>query len=403
MPASTPQITASFGEPIKQYAGQVQVKRAVKVECPGKHFPGLTPQEQKLDYQVTAMEFRERYVFERHTKAWGQAHTGPGIRFVSDSDAIDDPDHKGFWTTLSLWNRWRDQTYRSDREAEKQYLDELPAAPAARAPAAEQQAPAGAPIKEHFTLHSTGTHTVGGRGKMAGQTIKCTFWACKKEGCPRGQQKPIKQIGSATGDLFSHLDSCQPALALRLRAASPHSPVRIGDDGEEVSACDLNPSSYTISPAPVHPSTISPRTLPTCGWRNLDGTDPPSDHHHHHHLLRLSLTPAPYPYNQYELYSFEELLPHHIRFTQKIFRSFGHLYETRADTGLQEYIQGYDKRASLPHEQTCQQIMQVPYLTLALTFTLNLTLTPTPILTPTLTLTLTPTPPLTLTQNLTQS
>ena len=252
MPTSTPQITASFGEPIKQYAGQVQVTRNVKVECPGKHFPGLSAHEQKLDYWVTAMEFRDRYVFQRHNKAWGAAHTGPGIRFVSDSDAIDDPDHKGFWTTLSLWNRWRDQTYQSDREAEKQYLDELAAAPAARAPAAEQQAPAGAPIKEHFTLHSTGTHTVGGRGRMAGQTVNCTFWACKKEGCARGQQRPIKQIGSATGDLFSHLDSCQPALALKLRAASPHSPVRIGDDGEEVSACDLNPSSYTI-PCPRAP------------------------------------------------------------------------------------------------------------------------------------------------------
>ena len=82
----------------------------------------------------------------------------------------------------------------------------------------------------HFKLQQTGTHTVGGSGKMAGQTLKCTFWACNKEGCARGPQKPIKQIGSATGDLFSHLDSCQPALALKLRAASPHSPVRIGDD-----------------------------------------------------------------------------------------------------------------------------------------------------------------------------
>ena len=102
MPASTPQITASFCEPIKQYPGQVQVNRGVKVKCPGKHFPGLTPAEQKVDYWVTAMEYRERYPFERHNKAWGPAHTGSGVRFLSDTDAIDDPDHKGFWTTLSL-------------------------------------------------------------------------------------------------------------------------------------------------------------------------------------------------------------------------------------------------------------------------------------------------------------
>ena len=93
MPASTPQITASFGEPIKQYPGQVQVNRGVKVKCPGKHFPGLTPAEQKVDYWVTAMEYRERYPFERHNKAWGPAHTGSGVRFLSDTDAIDDPDH----------------------------------------------------------------------------------------------------------------------------------------------------------------------------------------------------------------------------------------------------------------------------------------------------------------------
>ena len=251
MAPNTPQITAAFGTPIKQYPGQVQVNRAVKVKVPGKHFSGLTAPEQKLDYWATAVEYRERYQFERHNKAWGAAHTGPGIRFISDTDAIDDPDNKGFWTTLSLFNRWRDQTYQSDREAEKQYLDELPAAPAARAPA-DEQAPAGAPIKEHFVLHGTGTHTVGGRGRMAGQQQKCSFWACKKEGCPRGLQKPIKQIGSATGDLFSHLDSCQPALALRLRAASSHSPVTIGDDGEEVRACDTNPIAPTLSPAPLY-------------------------------------------------------------------------------------------------------------------------------------------------------
>ena len=200
--SSTPSITASFGAPIRQFPGQVQVTRCVKVKVPGKHFSGLSAAEQKLDYWVTAVEFRERYPFERHNKAWGPAHTGPGIRFVSDSDAIDDADRKGFWTTLSLWNRWRDQTYQSDRETEKQYLDELPATSDARAPAAEQQAPAGAPIKEHFSLHSTGNHTVGGKGRMAGQSIKCSFWACKKEGCTR-VASPWTRSLSATPSSFA--------------------------------------------------------------------------------------------------------------------------------------------------------------------------------------------------------
>ena len=49
MATITPQITAAFGEPIKQYPGQTQVSRAVKVLAPGKHFSGLTAPEQKLD------------------------------------------------------------------------------------------------------------------------------------------------------------------------------------------------------------------------------------------------------------------------------------------------------------------------------------------------------------------
>ena len=86
----TPQITESFGAPIKQYAGQKQVTQAVRVQVPGKHFTGLSASEQKLDYWVSAMEFRERHAFERNLKAWGSAHTGPGIRFVSEDDAVDD-------------------------------------------------------------------------------------------------------------------------------------------------------------------------------------------------------------------------------------------------------------------------------------------------------------------------
>ena len=89
----TPQITESFGAPIKQCAGQKQVTQAVRVQVPGKHFTGLSASEQKLDYWVSAMEFRERHAFERNLKAWGSAHTGPGIRFVSEDDAVDEPSY----------------------------------------------------------------------------------------------------------------------------------------------------------------------------------------------------------------------------------------------------------------------------------------------------------------------
>lgn len=57
---------------------------------PGKHsvFPHLTGAEQNASYTGTAVEFTERHTFTRHGKAWGAAHTGPGIRFICDSDAI---------------------------------------------------------------------------------------------------------------------------------------------------------------------------------------------------------------------------------------------------------------------------------------------------------------------------
>ena len=52
-------ITAQFGEPIRQYAGEVQARRRVKVLAPGKHFPGLMPAEAKEDYWATAVEYSQ--------------------------------------------------------------------------------------------------------------------------------------------------------------------------------------------------------------------------------------------------------------------------------------------------------------------------------------------------------
>ena len=96
-------------EVVKQYPGQQQVDRAVKVMIPGRHFPGLEAAEQRVDYEGTAVEYVQRHTFGRHLKAWGAAQTGPGIRFVCTADAIDDPDNIGHWTTLGLWCKWRRQ------------------------------------------------------------------------------------------------------------------------------------------------------------------------------------------------------------------------------------------------------------------------------------------------------
>jgi hypothetical protein len=283
----------AYVEAIKQYPGMVQVTRKVKVDVPGKHFPQLQAAEQKQSYSGTAVEYAERHKFDRHLKAWGQAHTGPGIRFICDSDAIDDPDHKGFWTTLGLWNRWRHDTYKDNRDAELQYLDMKPVE-ALTPVEVEKKEKAPPEIKQHFTVVSTGTHTVAGTGKMAGKVLPCIYFACKQPGCTRGVANPIKQVGTATGALFTHLDTCNPSLCKVLRGRSAYSPVVLTEDGEE-----------------------------------------------------------------YELYSFDELLPHHARFVQWCFRGWRHFYEGRSKNGLIEYIHGYDRRASLPAEQTCQQLLEV--------------------------------------------
>ena len=97
-------------EIIKQHPGAQTAARRVKANIPGKFFPQLQPAEQKALYDGEAVEFRERYSFSKHAKGRGAAHHGPGVRVVCMSDAIDDPDNNGFWTTLALFNRWRHTT-----------------------------------------------------------------------------------------------------------------------------------------------------------------------------------------------------------------------------------------------------------------------------------------------------
>ena len=96
----------------------MQAQRKVRVKVPGKHFPGLVAAEQREMCWGTAVEAVERHnaqVCVAPQGVWGVAHTGPGIRFICESNAVDDPDHRGFWTTLPLWNRGRHEIYKDDR------------------------------------------------------------------------------------------------------------------------------------------------------------------------------------------------------------------------------------------------------------------------------------------------
>ena len=51
---------------------------------------------------------------------------------------------------------------------------------AAAAPDAAPKKKDGAEIKKHFVMTRTGSHTVGGNGPMAGQVMKCAWFACKR-------------------------------------------------------------------------------------------------------------------------------------------------------------------------------------------------------------------------------
>jgi hypothetical protein len=58
---------------IKQYPGVQTASRRVKVKCPGKFFPALTPSEQKEEYEVEAVEFAERHKFAAQNATLGDA------------------------------------------------------------------------------------------------------------------------------------------------------------------------------------------------------------------------------------------------------------------------------------------------------------------------------------------
>ena len=138
--------------------------------------------------------------------------------------------------SLPLWNRWRHETYKDNREAELIYLNELPAAPTVTADkGSKEKAPP--EVKNHFTLAFTQPHTYGGDGKLAGKTDTAYFYHCNKDGCTHSKgRRTVKQVGTGTGQLFGHLDKCQPVLANSLRVGSKHSHSQVDEEtGEEYS------------------------------------------------------------------------------------------------------------------------------------------------------------------------
>ena len=139
---------------IKMYPGPVTAQRRVKVMVPGKLFPGLQPAEQQVDDPGEAVEAADKRTFPR-------PGAGRTVDLESGSCASPMP-----WTTpttrvkqglldnAAAVNRWR--TYKNTRDAELEFLDELPtplAAPAGAEPAAQLK------FITHQRTHFS-THTV---------------------------------------------------------------------------------------------------------------------------------------------------------------------------------------------------------------------------------------------------
>jgi hypothetical protein len=108
----------------KKYPGQQQVVLSVEIDVPGSWFTasalgGLTTAEKKEKYRAMCVEYEDRHVFEPEDKKKRKpARVGAAVRFVCPADAADDADHPGFWIELDKWNRYRNDTYKDNRDAE---------------------------------------------------------------------------------------------------------------------------------------------------------------------------------------------------------------------------------------------------------------------------------------------
>ena len=158
----------------------------------------------------------------------------PAIRFVCSSDAVDDPNHPGFWISLKQWNRYRHDTYKSRRQDELPFILS-PTDRVAPQPAAPVQAEKSHGIIACFDLVKTGPHEQECRGGGT-KTVQCNWYPCTQAGCKRPRSALIREVGKGTGQLFRELKRCNHQLSLwrELRLESKHSKQGIGPDGEEV-------------------------------------------------------------------------------------------------------------------------------------------------------------------------
>ena len=96
------------GYMIKQYAAKEQAELRVRVQVPGAWFGGLLPSERRQHYEAEAYDWKESHHFPK-VPLGRAAQTCAAIKFLCESDVLEDPQHDGFIMPLSDWNQDEDE------------------------------------------------------------------------------------------------------------------------------------------------------------------------------------------------------------------------------------------------------------------------------------------------------
>ncbi|KAK3282838.1 hypothetical protein CYMTET_9444 [Cymbomonas tetramitiformis] len=147
-------------------------------------------------------------------------------------DVLEDPDHPGYWIRLDQWNRFRNDTYKNNRDAELPFILDtaLVSQPSPTNPTEKSASGGGSlisPVYRTFERIAEDTH-VALSGKHAGKPRNFTLWKCRL--CSKSSS--FKVFGGSTGVLFKHLARYyHPAEHTEARVASKHSKLKLEDDG----------------------------------------------------------------------------------------------------------------------------------------------------------------------------
>ena len=133
------------------------------------------------------------------------------------------------------WNRYRNDTFKDNRDAELPYilsLDSDGQAAAAAAAAAENV------VKERPLIYSefeqvgtTGVHMQKKRGGGPDKAVSDEYWRCRNTSgtCKLAKDFKFHVVAKATGKLFTHLKMCKPQRHLEISLGARLQPAYASD------------------------------------------------------------------------------------------------------------------------------------------------------------------------------